>query len=124
MPTSMDKRNRMICLFDCYGNLLTDKQKALFHYYFDDDLSLAEISQMAGISRQAVHNSITRCESLLEKYEDQLHIYSRFSAQDALASEMAVCIEESLATGTWSRDRYASLLQRINALRKADTDGA
>jgi predicted DNA-binding protein YlxM (UPF0122 family) len=124
MPISMDKRNRMVCLFDCYGNLLTEKQKKLFQYYFDDDLSLAEISQMEGISRQAVHDSISKCETSLEDYEAKLHLYSRFSAQDALAEETAQCIEESLKNGQWSRDRYSALLQKIYALRKADTDGA
>lgn len=83
MPLSMDNRNRMVCLFDCYGRLLTEKQRTLFAYYFDEDLSLAEISDLVGISRQAVHNSISRCEESLEAFEKNLGMLRRDGEVDA-----------------------------------------
>ena len=87
MSFSMDYRNRMICLFDCYGELLTDKQRTLFQYYFDDDLSLAEISEPRGITRQAVRDGIKRSEQILLEMEEKLGFAKRLS-------EMKECFDE------------------------------
>ncbi len=61
-------------LLDIYGELLNDKQLRIAKDYFFDDLSLSEISENEGISRQGAHEAIKRCEQLLRFYEDKLHI--------------------------------------------------
>ena len=56
---------RMTMLFDFYGELLTDRQKEFFDLYYNEDLSLAEIAENAGISRQGVRDVIVRCGSFI-----------------------------------------------------------
>ncbi len=120
MSLSINRRNRMICLFDCYSSLLTDKQKTLFNYYFNEDLSLAEISDIMGVSRQAVHNSINRCEEALESYESSLGLFERANTVDAVLEEVVEKIEASMKTGIWSKDEYEVLLDHLKTTRKAD----
>ena len=120
MSLSIINRNRMICLFDCYGNLLTEKQKILFNYYFNDDLSLAEISDLMGISRQAVHNSISRCEDILENYEASLGIFARANSMESILDKAIKTIEGSLETNKWSEKEYSTLLAQLKTIRKAD----
>ena len=55
----------MSLLFDTYGALLTEKQQTYFDLYYNQDLSLAEIAEQEGISRQGVHDAISRSEALL-----------------------------------------------------------
>ena len=62
----------MSMLFDFYGDLLTEKQKELFDLYYNEDLSLTEISEHAGISRQGVRDAIVRAETVLRDTEDKL----------------------------------------------------
>ena len=61
-------------LLDIYGELLNEKQLRIAKDYFFDDLSLSEISENEGISRQGAHEAIKRCEQLLNFYESKLHI--------------------------------------------------
>ncbi len=56
---------RMSMLFDFYGELLTDRQREFFDLYYNDDLSLAEIAENAGISRQGVRDIIVRAEGAM-----------------------------------------------------------
>lgn len=58
-------------LFDYYGDLLTEKQRTCFDLYYNQDLSLGEIAQEAGISRQGVHDSLTRAEAALRNMEEK-----------------------------------------------------
>jgi predicted DNA-binding protein YlxM (UPF0122 family) len=69
-----EKRLRVGQLYDAYGSLLTDKQRKIMEQYFYDDLSLGEIAETSGISRQAVYDLLKRVEQTLEKYEDKLRI--------------------------------------------------
>ncbi|MEI3305709.1 MAG: YlxM family DNA-binding protein [Dysosmobacter sp.] len=62
---------RMTMLFDFYGELLTDRQKEFFDLYYNEDLSLAEIAENAGISRQGVRDVIVRAEGIMQEVEDK-----------------------------------------------------
>ena len=59
----------MILLYDYYGDLLTDRQKECFELRYYQDLSLSEIGEELGISRQGVHDNLSRAESLLRNME-------------------------------------------------------
>jgi len=72
---------RMTMLFDFYGELLTDRQKEFFDLYYNEDLSLAEIAENAGISRQGVRDVIVRAEATMQEVEDKTGIIKRFEAQ-------------------------------------------
>ncbi|MCR5617462.1 MAG: YlxM family DNA-binding protein [Clostridiales bacterium] len=73
----MDKINTCLAL-DFYGKLLTDKMREIMEFYYFDDLSLAEIADDVGITRQAVHDTVRRAGVLLEEYEDKLGLIRRF----------------------------------------------
>lgn len=67
----------MSMLLDYYGALLTQKQKTYFDLYYNGDLSLAEIAEQEGISRQGVHDAISRAETLLLETEHSLGCVKR-----------------------------------------------
>lgn len=58
-------------LLDVYGHCLSDKQKALTEYYYNDDLSLSEIAENEGITRQGVNDLIKRAVALLNSLEEK-----------------------------------------------------
>ena len=62
---------RMTMLFDFYGELLTDRQKEFFDLYYNEDLSLSEIAENEGISRQGVRDVIVRAEAAMQEIEDK-----------------------------------------------------
>ncbi|WP_455582573.1 YlxM family DNA-binding protein [Dysosmobacter sp.] len=72
---------RMTMLYDFYGELLTDRQKEFFDLYYNEDLSLAEIAENAGISRQGVRDVIVRAEGIMQEVEDKTGLIRRFEAQ-------------------------------------------
>lgn len=67
----------MCLLFDVYGDVLTEKQRELFDLYYNEDLSLAEIAEIAGISRQGVRDGIVRAEHTLTDLENKLSLANR-----------------------------------------------
>ena len=65
-------------LYDFYGELLTEHQRQIYEEVVFHDLSLSEIAQEQGISRQGVHDMIRRCNRLLADYEEKLHLVEKF----------------------------------------------
>ncbi len=74
----MDKNIEISLLFDFYGQLLSPKQQQAVSLYYNDDLSLSEVSEVMGITRQGVRDLVKRSESELYLYEDKLGLYGRF----------------------------------------------
>ena len=68
----MDERLYITILFDFYGDLLTERQKEFFDMYYLNDLSLSEIGEPAGVTRQAVSDMLKRTNGHLMKYEAKL----------------------------------------------------
>ena len=75
----MEKIVEQGLLYDFYGELLTPHQRRIYEDAVFNDLSLSEIAQEAGISRQGVHDLIKQCDRTLEEYESKLHLMQRFS---------------------------------------------
>ena len=69
---------RMTMLFDFYGELLTERQKEFYSLYYDEDLSLSEIAENYGISRQGVRDVIVRAEAYMTEIEDKTGLVKRF----------------------------------------------
>lgn len=66
-------------LYDFYGELLTPHQKKIYEDAIVNDLSLSEIANEQGISRQGVHDIIKRCDKALAEYEEKLHLVEKFA---------------------------------------------
>ena len=71
-------------LFDFYGPLLTDKQQEYIRLYHDENCSLTEIAEDAGISKQAVSDSIKKAEKKLRFYEEKLGLVARWKRENGI----------------------------------------
>lgn len=87
----MAKELKFVMLLDCYGDLLTEHQRNIMELYYCEDLSLAEIGNPLGITRQAVRDIIKRTESILLNYEEKLKFAERLS-------KMRECFTDILET--------------------------
>ena len=76
----LNKKLIISLLLDFYGQLLSEKQLEIMDYYYNDDLSLREIAEIVGITRQGVHDTIKRSEAFLEELEQKLGLYSRWQS--------------------------------------------
>ena len=80
-----------LLLFDHYGELLTERQKMCLDLKYNQDMSLAEIAEELGVSRQGVHDNIIRAEAHLQKMEEKTgcvrrYLQSRAAKQTILLS--------------------------------------
>ncbi|MGM9538022.1 MAG: YlxM family DNA-binding protein [Candidatus Onthomonas sp.] len=73
-----DQAFRMTMLYDFYGDLLTERQREFYDLYHNEDLSLAEIAENYGITRQGVRDVIVRAEAILNDFEEKTGIVDRF----------------------------------------------
>ena len=87
-----EQRMRFVRLYDIYGGLLTDKQQKCMELHFYNDLSLSEIADEYGVSRQAIYDLIKRAGQILERYENRLKLLER----DKENSDMLIHAEELL----------------------------
>lgn len=75
-------------LYDFYGELLTEHQRHVYEEVVFHDLSLSEIAQEQGISRQGVHDLIKRCDRILMEYERKLRLVEKFRSTKELAEKI------------------------------------
>lgn len=83
-------------LFDFYGDLLKSGQKEIFYSFVFDDLSLQEIADEFGISRQAVHDRVTRCIHSMEGYESKLHLIEKYRRTEKTVESIKVKLKQIL----------------------------
>lgn len=74
----MEEKLEQAYLYDFYGELLNEHQRRIYEDFVFNDLSLAEIANCEGISRQGVHDMVKRCNKSLEGYEAKLHLVEKF----------------------------------------------
>ena len=112
---------RMAMLYDFYGDLLTDRQKEFYDLYYNEDLSLAEIAENYGITRQGVRDVIVRAEAYLTEIEDKTGLISRFHTMQGQLREVADCAQKvlDLNDAKLGSDELETLAGRIKSL--ADT---
>ena len=87
----MDKKIEISMLWQIYGALLTEKQKEYIDYYYNEDLSLAEIAQNDGITRQGVRDIIKKGEKKLFEYEEKLDVMKKTIEQE---EKIAIILSE------------------------------
>lgn len=96
-------------LYDVYGGLLSEKQGYALEMYYCDDLSLAEIAEHIGITRQGVRDQIKHAEEELDRYEAKLGLARK-------TSELATLLEEIAQNAEGSGSHLKSLIERAQAL--------
>lgn len=108
----------MSLLFDFYGETLTEKQRELFDLYYNEDLSLAEIAEHAGITRQGVRDSIKRAEHTLRDMEDRLGLVARYGGTERCAEELMHEVERlrALNAGTLHSSEAEGIASRMSSL--------
>ncbi|MCR4868667.1 hypothetical protein SAMN02910400_01963 [Lachnospiraceae bacterium C10] len=84
----MDEKVRRGLLYDFYGDLLKAHQQEIYKEYAYEDLSLSEIAEEVGMSRQGVSDQIRRCSKTLEGYENALHLLEKFQRIRQAAEEI------------------------------------
>ena len=103
----MAKNYEMAVLIDFYGEMLTAKQRDFLEYYYNDDLSLSEIAENEGITRQGVRDVLVRSEAILNEMEEKTGIVARFLEMQKISAEI---------------ENAAAQIQTINAERYQSTD--
>lgn len=73
-----DDTYELTLLYDFFGELLTGTQREYFEYYYSDDLSLSEIAELTGVTRQGVRAVLQRAQTLLRQYEAKTGVVARF----------------------------------------------
>ena len=84
----------MTLLFDYYGELLTERQKMCFDLRHNQDLSLAEIAEELNVSRQGVHDNLSRAEALLRNMEEKTGCVRRDLACRKAAKNILPVVQE------------------------------
>ena len=80
----MEAKVEQAYLYDFYGELLNEHQRKIYEDFVFNDLSLGEIADEEGISRQGVHDMVKRCTKTLEGYEEKLKLIEKFQAAKQL----------------------------------------
>ena len=110
----MAKNLDVVLLLDFYGDMLTVKQKDFLGYYYNDDLSLSEIAENEGITRQGVRDSIKRAEAQLFEMEERLGLAKRFEQVRQGLEDIenaAETINQANLNGAQSRDINDSIVK-------------
>ena len=82
-------------LLDFYGDVLSERKRTVLDFYYNDDLSLAEIALEIGISRQGVRELIKKAEEELRFYEEKLGLAERFRKTQECAERLIGLLEQS-----------------------------
>ena len=116
---------RMTMLYDFYGDLLTDKQREYYDLYHNEDLSLSEIAENVGITRQGVHDILARAENTLLETERKTGLIERFvSIQSQLGLALSLAEDIARQAGNDHTTALASqLTDLLTALKGQETDG-
>ena len=114
----MDKRVEMSWLLDFYGPLLTERRAQVARAYYEEDLSLSEIADEQGITRQGVHDAIRNIESQLRAFEARLGLLDRYRR---IESEVERC-RKFLSEITPAPGSEKALKSALSALSNIDRD--
>ena len=100
-------------LLDFYGELLPERRRDIMDLYYNDDLSLAEIAEQMGITRQAVRDSIKKTEAELFFYEEKLGLRHRLTEAEKHA-ERALTLSREAGNDTLTEE-LELLLRTVSA---------
>ena len=110
----MDKIIERGLLFDFYGELLTPHQQEIYSEIVFNDLSLGEMSEQEGISRQGIYDLIKRCDRQLNTYEEKLGLVKKFQAIRKEAEGMEALIDCDVTASDELKNSLRASLNRIS----------
>ena len=116
----MGKNLEISLLLDFYGEMLTEKQRDMVDYYYNDDLSLSEIAENEGITRQGVRDSIKRAEAQMLEMEERLGLARRFRKISADIEETIRQYSAFPGCPSEVSDSAARIMVLASMLEKAD----
>ena len=105
----------MVLLLDYYGGMLTEKQRECFDMRYNQDLSLGEIGELQGVSRQAVCDNLARTEALLRRMEENIGCVKRDMQIRKAARDI---LEAAAVLNNHSDGSVTELAKRITAAAK------
>ena len=108
--TMASKNLEISVLCDIYSSLLPEKQRLSLDYYYNEDFSLSEIAEHAGISRQGVRDQIKHAEAQLYEFEKALGLYKKSQITEKILSEMEAEIKET------NNSRLTALIEQLRAI--------
>ncbi len=117
MVESMEEIVELSLLFDFYGEMLGEHKKKIFEDYVLNDLSLAEIADEEGISRQGVHDIVKRCTKQLKEYEATLHLVEKFQQMKKKLTEAS-----ELLTIEVQKDNNETMLKAKSIIEEVMTE--
>ena len=106
----MEEKIAQAYLYDFYGELLNEHQRRIYEDFVFADLSLGEIADAEGISRQGVHDMVRRCMRTLEVYEQKLHLVEKFLTTKRRVEEI-----RRLA-GAFRENRDDAIIEKIEQI--------
>lgn len=109
-------------LFDCYGDLLTQKQRQCFDLYCNQDDSLAEIAELMGTSRQGVYDAVRRAEQQLLRFEEAARCLAHERRDRANAAELQRLSNRLRAASAGELPQLAEELAALAASLRRDPD--
>ncbi len=117
-----DNSVQMAILFDFYGAILTPKQQEFFDLYHNEDLSLSEIAEIAGITRQGVRDVISRGEAILTDMEEKLGLAKRITL---LTDTFSAIVQSADVITMINERRYmnAEIRDEANRIRRLSSEG-
>ena len=110
----MAKDMKLALLLDFSGGLLTEKQESVLDGYYNQDLSLAEIAEEMGISRQGVMAFLRQGEKHLRSFEEKLGLAEKFSKMSEGLFEMRSLVQTIKEDD--KREKFTELIDRISAV--------
>ena len=99
-------------LYDFYGSLLSRSQSEVMALYHEDNLSLSEIAEELGQTRQAVHYTLRKAEKALASYEEKLGLLNSYKENRQLAEKAFRIIDSSGMAEPWA-DKLKQLIEQI-----------
>ena len=119
----MEKKLELSLLLEFYGKILSERQRELIEYYCNDDLSLAEISELTGITRQGARDGIKKAELILEDCEVKLGMYKAYSDREKALEKLLSLAERLAGKYSFGSDPgYTELVNTARALAGQDED--
>lgn len=103
-------------LLDFYGDILPERRREMIELYYNDDLSLAEVAEQLGVTRQAVRETVKKTETELYFYEEKLGLLRRFTEAKTCAGRIrALCEAEKDCVSPALREAIDRLCDAVGA---------